>query len=183
MATADCYYVCEQLEDPVDVHRLLPLEILCRSHAVVEELAARLVGILGLTGHGGVGDKRAAATSPPPPASATPYSHPDAEYRSHVVREQLLAAGAGGNGRSGGTVQYHHYHAPGFGTKQWLRPPRPTTFVPPPASCGGTGVFLPRADVYPTRASNPPRINGTKPPRLLRKEAAMETVRNKMNRI
>uniref|UniRef100_A0A0E0MCP9 Uncharacterized protein n=1 Tax=Oryza punctata TaxID=4537 RepID=A0A0E0MCP9_ORYPU len=169
MAMADCYCVREQqLEDDAVVHRLLPPEILVEigtaadhaaAHdAVVEELAARLVGILGLTSSAaGAGKKRAAAATSPPPTSAIPsHSHyPHAQY-SRVRREQHLAGG--GIGVIDGGIIMPWYHAPGFGTTQWLPPPpRPTTFVaPPPAWCGGgggggTGVFLPRGVVYPTR--------------------------------
>uniref|UniRef100_A0A0D9XP97 Uncharacterized protein n=1 Tax=Leersia perrieri TaxID=77586 RepID=A0A0D9XP97_9ORYZ len=168
MAMADCYYAREQqLEvDDAVVHRLLPPEILVdigivadsvadiaarqrRSLAVVEELSARLVSILG---GGGVGEKRAA--TPASGGGVTPYSY----------RRDLHLAGGGINGRNGVMILYH---APS--TKQWP-PLRPTTFLPPPppASGSGTGVFLPRTGL----ASNPPRINGSKPPRQLRKEAA-----------
>lgn len=170
MAMAGCYCVREhQLEDDDAVgHRLLPPEILveigiiaaadhtaavhARRDAVVEELAARLVGILGLTsppsaGAGRLGEKRAAAatTTTSSGGATPPYG------RSHVRRrEQHLAGGGGGGGVIDGGMA--RYHAPGFGTTQWLAPP---------AWCGGggggTGVFLPRGEVYPTRTLNPPR--------------------------
>uniref|UniRef100_A0A0E0MCP8 Uncharacterized protein n=1 Tax=Oryza punctata TaxID=4537 RepID=A0A0E0MCP8_ORYPU len=151
MAMADCYYVRDQqLEEDAVVHRFLPPEILVEigiaadhaaAHdAVVEELAARLVGILGLTssaaGAGRVGEKNraAAAATPPPTTSATPpCGHPQPQL---ARREQHLA---GGGVINGGMVRYH---APGYGTTQWL---------PPPASFAGTGVFLPRGEVYPYR--------------------------------
>ncbi|XP_006663232.2 uncharacterized protein LOC102713412 [Oryza brachyantha] len=179
MAMADCIYVREQqqLDDAV-VHRLLPQEILVEigiadhaaaaararrqrsSHAVVEELAARLVGILGLTSTvgGSVGERPPA---PPPASAAPPYS--SHHHHPHVRGQQHLS------GDGAGLMAPSLHHARGFGTRQTLPPP-----------FAGTGVFLPRAEVYLTRSasSNPPRINGAKPPRMLRKEAA---VRNWIN--
>uniref|UniRef100_A0A0E0F2R4 Uncharacterized protein n=1 Tax=Oryza meridionalis TaxID=40149 RepID=A0A0E0F2R4_9ORYZ len=168
MAMAGCYCVHEhQLEDDDAVgHRLLPPEILveigivaaadhaaavhARRDAVVEELAARLVGILGLTSPsssataGGIGEKKRAAAATTTPTTSSGGATPP--YRSHVRRGEQHLAGGGGV-IDGGMARYH---APGFGTTQWLAPP---------AWCGGggTGVFLPRGEVYPTRTSNPPR--------------------------
>lgn len=168
MAMAGCYCVREhQLEDDDAVgHRLLPPEILveigiiaaadhtaavhARRDAVVEELAARLVGILGLTsppsaGAGRLGEKRPRLRRRRRVVAAhPPYG------RSHVRRRESTCR----RRRRGGVIDggMARYHAPGFGTTQWLAPP---------AWCGGggggTGVFLPRGEVYPTRTLNPPR--------------------------
>ncbi|XBH55145.1 hypothetical protein VPH35_077288 [Triticum aestivum] len=193
MTMADDYYAGD-LDDVV--HRLLPREILAdvgivvaggraprscevrhRSDdhsALVEDLAAHLVGILGLDG---AREQRAHAHPP--------HVRHEQGPRVRDGMEALVGGGQGGAGR----------HAPPPCWNNGAVPPRlprlePAAPVPAFANCHppamrhgsgtGTGVFLPRPEAYlqnsASSASPIPR-NGAKPPRMLRKEAVIFAMR------
>ncbi|KAM3311945.1 hypothetical protein ACQJBY_032130 [Aegilops geniculata] len=192
MTMADDYYAGD-LDDVV--HRLLPREILadvgivvaggrappscevrrCSDDhaALVEDLAAHLVGILGLDG---AREKRAPAHPP---------------YVRHEQGRVDYGSWAHVGGGHGGAAP----HAPPPCWNNGAVPPRLPRFEPaapvpafagchPPAmrhgSGTGTGVFLPRPEAYlqnnASSASPVPR-NGAKPPRMLRKEAVIFAMR------
>ncbi|CAM0874549.1 unnamed protein product [Alopecurus aequalis] len=132
--------------------------------AVVEDLAAHLVGILRLD---------------------TAREHPRPHWQH--VHEQRRRAGMGNGSRASvpvGGGQYHGgaaCHAPpaSFWNGTTPCPPKfemaAAMHSHPPARCHGTGVFLPRVEVYEqqNRASSSPNPrNGAKPPQMQRTEAA-----------
>ena len=163
MTLAEDYYA-EDLDDVV--HRLLPREIWADvgivvpppsscavrrrgdDHAaVVEDIAAHLVGILGLDNVRG---------------------HPR-PYWQHVHEQRRRAGMGNGSGASVavGGGQYHGgaaHHAPPASCWNGTAPCLPRYEMAaamssrPPARCHGTGVFLPRVEAYEqqNRASSTP---------------------------
>uniref|UniRef100_A0A8I6XY42 Uncharacterized protein n=1 Tax=Hordeum vulgare subsp. vulgare TaxID=112509 RepID=A0A8I6XY42_HORVV len=205
MTMADYYAV--DLDDVV--HRLLPREILAdvgivvtggstlpscqvrrRSDdhaALLEDIAAHLVGILGLDG---AREQRAH----PHPSYVRHERGPRVRDAMDCGSRALVGGGQGGAGR--------HAPPPCWNNGAVLRRlPRfePAAPVPAFADCHpparrhgsgtGTGVFLPRAEAYlQNRASStfPSPRNCAKPPRMLRKEdviIAMREQQQKMMRL
>ncbi|KAE8799107.1 hypothetical protein D1007_25580 [Hordeum vulgare] len=199
MTMADDYYAAD-LDDVV--HRLLPREILadvgiaprscalsCRSDdhaALVEDLAAHLVGILGLDG----GRKKRAHAHPP---YVRHEQGPRVRDGMDCGRRALVGGGQDGAGRHAPPPSWNNGAVP-------RRLPRfePTVPVPAFADCHpsarrhgsgtgtGTGVFLPRAEAYlkngASSTSLSPR-NGAKPPRMLRKEALIIAMREQQEQL
>ncbi|PVH61627.1 hypothetical protein PAHAL_3G080800 [Panicum hallii] len=170
---------CAQELERVAANHLLPPEIIaeigivvdttvnsaaaCRSHAVIEGLAAHLASILGLAGMG--------TQHRPPPANATPHN----QHADLKTNGGMMAHVAPGSGKNDDMVL-----CPGT-VKMFATTP---VVAAPPASSAdllperrhqngrGTGVFMPLAGAYRARPFKSRSSKGVKPPRLMRKEAA-----------
>ncbi|RCV15655.1 hypothetical protein SETIT_3G074600v2 [Setaria italica] len=151
----------------------------CRSHAVIEGLAAHLASILSLAG------KR--TQHRPRPAIAAPHN----QHVSRVLKTNgggsmgHVAPGSGKNDDTvlcPGTVKIFATPVPALPAGANLLPERRQNgrsgtgvFLPARRhnGSGGTGVFMPLAGAYRTRPFKSPSSKGPKPPRLMRKEAPM----------